>query len=409
MKNSFLLIALSVSLVGFTQELNPVFEDTIFTGNRLQISSFNYYSSNFATNEFTDKFLFGGTITTEIKDRVTNRLGQTNRIGGEAEQRIDNYNGDLLPFKGDKYGLVISLSDNHLISSNIASDLFHTAFYGNADALNDTMDFRFSHVLYQHYLKFGVGFFNKSTLSSIQFNYISGSKGLEGRLNDSWLLSNTDSIQLMFQGAGFNSPATAQYWGFQGAGFAVDLNYNFQFDSKNGYNQVLNLKVSNLGFMVWNPQTTHYEVDSLSKYTGFDIQDFINSDTDPVYNFEDTLGISTRQGKHISAMPIEFAIQKLPLRHSMQKLQYLAGIKTILTADYFPYLYAGLYYAPLNSFSASTRLSYGGFGGLQWGINLNYWIKDKAYLAVGTFDAIGLASKKFGSGRSVNFTAHFNL
>ena len=60
-------------------------------------------------------------------------------------------------------------------------------------------------------------------------------------------------------------------------------------------------------------------------------------------------------------------------------------------------------------FAASTRVSYGGFGGFQWGLNLNLWLKNKVYFGLGSFDLIGLASKKYGFGRSINFSANFNL
>jgi len=97
------------------------------------------------------------------------------------------------------------------------------------------------------------------------------------------------------------------------------------------------------------------------------------------------------------------------MRNSDKKLQAILGFKAILTSDYFPYLFGGVYYAPTDNFSGSTRLSYGGFGGLQWGIDLNYWLKDKVYIGLGTFDMIGNISKKYGFGRSVNLSAHFKL
>lgn len=411
MKNLFFYLTFFGICAAHAQELNTVFDDTLMQGNQLRFSSFNYYSSNFATNEFIDKFIFGGEITAAIKDRVSSRLGRNNSFGGEAEQKIEFYGHDLLPFKRDKYGLLISLSDNHLVSTNISEDLFNTTFYGNANSLNDTLDFGFSHVLYQHYLKLGVGFYDKNTLSSLTLSYVSGSKGFEGRLNNTWMYNSLDSITLMMQGAGYRTDSTKGYWGFQGSGVAIDLNYNFQFDSRRGYNQLLNLKISNIGFIAWNQNTYHYSVDSANTYNGFNIQDFINRGDAgaKTYNFNDTLGINTRQGNRLNALPIEFSLQKVPLRHSLQKLQYLVGFKTILTADYFPYFYGGLYYMPSHNFSASTRLSYGGFGGFQWGLNLNLWLKNDIYFSVGSFDLIGLASKKHGFGRSINFCANFKI
>ena len=74
----------------FGQEFMYVFEDTINEDNILEIQSFNYYTSNRMSNDFMDKFLFGGEITPEIKDRTYGRFGNYNAAGGEAEQSITN-------------------------------------------------------------------------------------------------------------------------------------------------------------------------------------------------------------------------------------------------------------------------------------------------------------------------------
>lgn len=411
MKNAIILTYLFLSTLTFAQDVLPIFGDTTFEKNLLKISSHNYYSSNHFNNALLDKFIFGGTITDEIKNKNSERLSPNNRLGGEMEQTIEHYNANIHPIRNKKYGLLLSFSDAHLLSANVPTDLFNLAMYGNADYLNDTLKFGFAHVQYLHYQKIGVGIFDKSTLSSLKVNYIAGSKVLEGRLNDSWMLNQPDSITLKMQGAGYSSDRFYPYMGFQGSGVTVDLNYNFLFESRKGNSQFLNLKISNLGFVVWNANNHQYTVDSTSNYTGFDIRNFINQPegTSKKYNFIDTLGIYEGQGKNIAAMPIEFVLQKAPVRNSSQKLQYILGFKTILTSDYFPYLFAGIYYAPVANFSASTRLSYGGFGGLQWGLNLNYWIKGKTYLALGTYDMIGNISKNYGFGRSINFSAHFNL
>ena len=411
MKKILFLIPLLFTYSAFSQELAPVFEDTVFDGNLLKISSFNYYSSSRFSNDLMDKFIFGGEITPEIKDRNAARLSNINGFGGEAEQTITYYNGDINPLKKEKYGFLISFSDNNFLSANIASDLFNTAMYGNANYVGDTMNYSFTHLQYQHYQKLGIGVFEKRTGSSIQISYVAGSKSMEARLNDTWMYSASDSITLGLQGAGFSTKRFYPYLAFQGGGFAIDLNYNFLFESKNGSLQVLNLKINNLGLISWKKDSYKYSVDSTSYYTGFDIQDFLNKNEgeNKTYNFIDTLGVHTDNGRTVSSLPIEFVLQKLPLRNSTKKLRYIMGFKTILTSDYFPYIYGGVYYAPINNFSASTRLSYGGFGGLQWGINLNYWTKGNAHFGLSTFNTLGYISKKLGFGRSLNLTAHFKL
>ncbi len=412
MKKVIITLSLALSCNAFSQELTPVYEDSLTDGSLTRVSSFNYYSSNAFNNDLLDKFLFGGAITTDIKDQVTKGLKRVNSFGAEAEQSIEHYNANINPIGNPKFGFTASFSDNHFVSSNISSDLYHTIFYGNADSVGDTLDYSFSHLQYIHYQKIGFGVYDKRTLSSLRINYVSGSKQTQGRLSNSFMYTAEDSIALMLQGAGFRTDLTSPYFAMQGHGFSIDLNYNFLFETKNGNEQIINLKISNLGLIAWNNETNIYSIDSLTGYTGFDIKDFINQPEDAPskkYNFIDTLGLEQEKGSVISTLPIEFAIQKMPKRNSDKKLQPILGFKAILTSDYFPYLFGGVYYAPTDNFSGSTRLSYGGFGGLQWGLDLNYWVKDKVYIGLGTFDMIGNISKKYGFGRSVNLSAHFKL
>ncbi|NOQ74011.1 MAG: hypothetical protein GQ574_18540 [Crocinitomix sp.] len=412
MKKVFITLTLALSFTAYSQELTPVYEDSLTEGSLTRVSSFNYYSSNAFNNALLDKFLFGGAITTDIKDQVTNGLKRVNSFGAEAEQSIEHYNASINPIGNPKFGFMASFSDNHFVSANLSSDLFHTIFYGNADRIEDTLDFSFSHVQYMHFQKIGFGVFDKNTLSSIRINYVSGSKQTQARLSNSYMYSADDSIAVMLQGAGFRTDLTSPYFAMQGHGFAIDLNYNFMFETKKGNSQIINLKISNLGLIAWNNQTNNFSIDSLSNYTGFDIKDFINQPEDAPskeYNFIDTLGLHQEKGSIVSTLPIEFAIQKMPMRNCDKKLQAILGFKAILTSDYFPYLFGGVYYAPTDNFSASTRLSYGGFGGLQWGIDANFWVKDKVYIGLGTFDMIGNISKKYGFGRSINLSAHFKF
>ena len=413
-KNYYILYLLAciISVSTNAQDLSVVFEDTINDQSILKISSFNHYGSNRFNNALMDKFLFGGEITQDIKDDNHDRLKSLNSVGGEFEQRIDSYSPDVNPLGKERYGLKLSFSDNHFISSNIASDLYTTAMYGNSDYLGDTMDFSFSHLQYQHYQKFSVGFYEQRTLSSVQVSFISGSKAVNFHSANSSLISHADgdTVQLALQAQGFATNDFSPYWAFQGNGFSIDLNYNFMFMSKDGNRQLVNLRISNLGAIFWNKTTHSYYVDSTTTYTGFDIRNFIDDDTlNETFNFEDTLGFIQEIGRYTDVLPLELVVEKLADRYSPNKLQVIFGFKGVLTPDYRPYLFAGAYYQPISKFAASTHLSYGGFAGFRWGLNLNYWPTEKMYFALGTIDMIGNLSKNFGFGRSANFSAYFKM
>ena len=414
LKSKSILIIFSILLAMNlrAQESHRVFEDTINDKSLIRITSFNHYSSNRFNNELMDKFLFGGYISQELKDANEGRLKSLNSLGGEIEQRIDSYSPDIHPFKKEKYGMVLSFSDNHFFSANISSDTYRTAMYGNANNLGDTMDLGYMHLQYQHYQKFGIGFYDKKTMSSIQVSYVSGSRAANFHTANSWLFSHTDAdtVELQLRGQGFTTKSFSPYLGFQGSGFSVDLNYHFLFESKKGNRQIINLRINNLGAIFWNKNSNDYYIDSTTTYTGFDVKDFINKDTSSnTYNFVDTLGLIKSTSRYADILPLELVIEKMADRYSPNKLQLIFGFKAVLTSDYRPYLYAGIYYQPVSKFSLSTHMSYGGFAGVRWGLNLNYWPTDNLYFALGTVDMIGNISSNYGFGRSANLSAYFKI
>jgi hypothetical protein len=309
---------------------------------------------------------------------------------------------------------MFSFSDNHFASINIPSDMYNIAMYGNASYVGDTMDFRFGNMQYQHYQKIGLGFFDEKTMSSITISYLAGSKAAHFRLGDTWMVTDAavDSVTLQLQGSGFHTERFFPYWAFLGSGFSVDFDYNFVLQNRGGNRQVINLRVRNLGAIFWNRSTKLYAVDSTNAYTGFDVQDFLNQDTSSTQealNIMDTLGVRQGTGFRSDPLPVELSLQKCGDQGSAQKLQLICGFKAILSSDYFPYLYAGAYYKPKDMMSFSSRLSYGGFAGFKWGIDANFWIRKKGYIGFGTFDVIGLLSKKAGYGRGFSFNASFKL
>jgi hypothetical protein len=410
-KSTVYFLLLFSGFVSKSQEHLQIFQDTVNEDNLLKISSLNHYSSNRFNNAYLDKFLFGGNIDQQLKDNNFNRLKTVNVIGGEFEQRIDSYTPTIHPLKKEKYGLVLSFSDNHLLSATVPKDLYTLAMYGNADYVGDTLNLSYGHAQYQHYQKMSVGFYEKKTMSSIQLSYVAGSRAFDFYTTQSflWTHAANDSIEFQAQGQGFSTDSLAPYFAFQGSGFSLDISYNFIFNSKKGDRQIVNFKLSNAGAIFWNKNSNKYSVDTNIKYGGFDIADFINQDSlTGKWNFEDTLGIVQAKTNYSEALPVELSIEKMADAQG-KKLQAIFGFKAILTQDYRPYFYGGIHYRPVQYFSASTYFSYGGFAGLRWGLYCNFNAGKKIRISLGTADMIGNISKNYGFGRSANLMAVFKL
>lgn len=412
MKKSNLIFGsiLLFSSLSFSQDIVPVFEDTVNESSVLRITSLNHYSSNRFNNAFTDKFIFGGYIDEDLKNNQHDRLKGVNVFGGEAEQRIDSYTPSIQMFGKEKYGLMLSFSDNHLFSGNVSRDFFRLAMYGNANYVGDTLDLSYSHFLYQHYQKFSVGFYDKKSMSSIQISYVSGSKGLDFFVGNSFLWSHeeNDSVEIQLNGTAYQTENLNPYWAFQGNGIALDINYNFIFDSKKGDQQIINFRIANVGGIFWNKNSRNYSIDSTLHFTGFNVNDILSRDSlNGVYNFEDTLGIIEKTERQIDALPVEISIHKTANRNG-KKLQPIFGFKAILTPEFRPYFYGGIFYQPTKYFDLTTHLSYGGFSNLRLGLMMSYR-NEKINIGIGTVDVIGNISKNFGYGRSALLSAQFKL
>jgi len=412
--NKIITIALfAFTSVSFGQDLMPIYGgDSINTGHEINISSFNYYASNSFNNDLTNKFIYGGNIDATIKNFNQGKLGRINSFGGEFEQKLEYINFNISPIKGlPNLGFIVGIEDINYVSSNMASDLYNIAFFGNQNYLGDTMNFSFSHLQYLHYQKFSIGLISKTSRSSLKISFVSGNKSIEYRLGNTWMYSSelSDSIKFNLNAEGFRTDSASSYFTSKGQGFAFDLNHNFIYNNRKGKKQVLNFKLGNLGVIFWNNNTTYNYVDSANTYSGFNALDLINGTASTSNLSSDTLGVFSKQRSKAELLPFELSIQKLANRNSDQKLQLIFGFKSIISSDYKPYLFVGGYYAPTESLSLSSSIAYGGFGGFKMRLNANYFLKNTLRISIGTYDLIGFISPKYGFGKSLHFSTRIKF
>jgi len=412
MKNLVFISSFFCLTFSYSQSYSPIFGDTLNIGHHLTISSFNYYASTSFNNNLTNKFIFGGNINPEIKNFNQSNLRNSNAAGGKAEQKIEYVNYNITPFKKiENYGLLISLEDINLFSSNISTDLYNSLFYGNQNYLGDTMDFSYSHLQHLHYQKISIGLVHKKLNSSIKLGFVMGNKSIDYRLGDTWINSSptSDSIQINLNGEGHYSDNTSNYFEPKGYGFSFDFEHNIIYKNKKGKSNVINFTLGNIDVIFWNSNTNHHYVDSKNTYSGFDIRSLINRDTSKTLISIDTLEIFSKTQSLAKLLPFELSMQKLANRFLDQKFQVIFGLKAIILSDYKPYMFVGAYYSPNQKIGISSRLAYGGFGGFKGGLNANYWIRNKFEIAIGTYDVLGFISKKYGYGKSLHFSARLKF
>lgn len=402
MKKIFILTFSLLTYFGQAQEFNKIFIDSLFNDQLISFKSTNGYSSTSLNNAFINKFIYGGFIDSEL---INDNLGRNfNSVGGEFNQELTYYNGNLLKNKPE-LGLMFNISDINFISSNYSADLYETVFKGNTESIGDTLDFSFGHAQYLHYQNIGFGVFNKTTLSYIRLNFIIGHSSFNNQLGSTKLHLNetNETLFLKLNGEGFNTIDNS-YMSANGYGASVELNHNFIFESQKGRKQIINFNLSNVGAIFWNKNTSYFQIDSNYSFSGIDFNDINNYSDYTMDDLQDTLGLNLGSRFRKESLPIHISIQKTPNQQAKEKWQYLFGFQAILIPDYRPKFYGGMYYKYNDKMSFSSKAIFGGFGLFKLGLNANFWIKNNTYLGIGTNDLIGIASNKFGFGKSVNFS-----
>ncbi len=410
MKKILVIAFFTLMFVGYTQPVDFVFRDSILNNRSFHVTSLNTFNSNAIKNDFLGKFIYGGNITNEILDASDPK--KFNVIGGEAEQTFNYYEGNLLKNRPN-LGILFSASDQHFVSSSYKPAVFNIAFRGNAPYTGDTLDMSYTHGQYLHYQNYGIGVYDKRTQSYVRLGFLVGNRSIHLRTGETYFHTTDDGskihLETDFNGFLTNNDSTSTYLSAEGYGVSLELNHHFIFNTKSGKTHVVHFNLSNLGSIFWNGSTRNLSLDTTYSFSGFDYQDIQNVSTYTTDDIVDTLNLNDSHYNRREALPIQIIINKVPIYNMEQKWQSTFGFKAILIPDYRPMIYAGIHYQPTKSLSFASRAIIGGFGGLRFGLNANYWLKDKLYVGLSTLDIVGTSSNTFGKGKSVNLNLQLNL
>ncbi|MCL4857612.1 MAG: hypothetical protein KJZ55_10160, partial [Flavobacteriales bacterium] len=119
-----------ITTIGLAQQTNQLFIDSV---PRLNVSTSGFfdYGSNVASNQFINKFIFGGEINRANKDNFYKNLGSRNTIGGDfnfiiqAEIPVDSFLGKT------NFSFLIGIEHNEHFDGKFSSDLSKIIFDGN--------------------------------------------------------------------------------------------------------------------------------------------------------------------------------------------------------------------------------------------------------------------------------------
>jgi hypothetical protein len=384
--------------------------------NAVGISTDYFFDSDAITNELALEYLNKGFITDEMKDRVTEKLSDMNRLGAQENNEIYYMRFDsVFGMKNSFYSF--RLNNRYHFNSTFSRDVFELYFRGNKDFAGkqaDLNDFVFQELFYQQFnFSFGHRYYRGENL----FGYMAGLTFNKGQkhylLEAEKALIYTDVygeyIDLDVNGKLYMSDSSANRFGaFKGMGFSGDFSFYWQSKNKN----MLTLTAENLGYIRWNSNSTYVPIDTVFHFEGidvsylFDLEDTIRKTISLDSSLVEPYLTHREKKSYIKPTP---ALLKVNYRYILQpekmNLEGEAGYLMFATAN--PYGSVKFNYIIAND-QFGLKLRYGGYDGFNVGLSWRIQFLDRwLFSAESDYLTSMLNSGSSGHGALITVAAYF--
>lgn len=369
-------------------------QDTTWRDNYLMFSLGGSadWGSNTLERSWMNTMVSGGHLSTVQNRNFVDRMEEINRFGANAHASFDVFSFSDSLFGKQNLGLKLGVSSVYSLSTGFDKDLFELTFLGNAQMLGDTVELGPFYGDFQVFQKYGVGVFDKRNLSFVQLSYVSGQEMQQIRIDRARMFTSTsgDEIQLDYTGEYHVADTSKSGLGqTKGMGFCIDGDFNLPLENNKG---IVSLSVRNLGFINWSSRTDNYRVDSSFVWTGVNVDDVIALSEDGLEmpSFKDTLGIESIKDQKLLALPTSFHFRML--RKLNGRKSYEAGLMVMPGRTSLPFIYGGFNHFVAPGLLLTERVTFGGFGNLNIGLEAQWLLNNRLYLRAGTNQMLGFIS-----------------
>jgi len=260
-----LLIILCTPLVLFAQDNK---HEITWNSNFL-------FESNGLNKSFLNTMLYGGHITDSMKTDWINAGSKNNIIYSE----ISNNLGYTYHF--NKQSIGFSFSDRNILNASFTDDLLRLGFQGNFQYQDKTLDFGGTSIRADRFQQYKItyGTTIKQVKLSTSVSYLAGSHHLSYIVEKGSLYTAPfgTSLAVAYDMSAFVTD-TSSFNPFKhnGNGLAWGLSTDFRYKEHD-----IHLSFSDLGFIMWNPESITLATDSTFNFNGIEIDD--------VFSFNDSL------------------------------------------------------------------------------------------------------------------------
>lgn len=385
---------------------------------RIGFTSDYFINSSSFTTQFLNKFYQGGYIDVALKDRVSARTKNSNRVGAElnygiyAAFRLDSLS------RRNRFNLFFSIRDRQHVDAHVPKDFYNVAFYGNAMYAGKTADltsFSFNLLRYQ---QLQVGIFSTKLDSGARWgvgvSLLKGEHYYSVIAHKAQLFTSEDGQYIDFDTdieMAQSNPSRKGINAMNGLGAGLDIFFESPFQTARGKSKLM-ISVADIGLIRFNDQSVYRKQDSLFHYTGFqiksifDLQDsiFLNTSQDSIKNKV----VPAKKRSVTATLP---ATLNLSLESAFGKhFRLTEGVRYVFNANtkLLAYVKASVYFN--NRILISASAGYGGFGGFNCGIGLGADLGAGFALYAGSNNLEGylLPTKTAGQSAYFSIIKHFN-
>ena len=225
------------------------------------------FESSSLDKSFLNTMLYGGHITDSIKTNWINTGGDNNILYSEIS------NGLSYTFERNNKTFGFSFADRNILNASFSDDLLRLGFEGNFHHQGKTLDFGGTNIRadrFQQY-KISYGTSIKQVKVSTSVSYLSGSHHLSYIIEKGSLYTAPfgTSLDIAYDMIAFVTDTTSlSPFQHNGNGLAFGLSTEFQFKE-----HTIQLSFSDLGFIMWNPNSIILANDSNFNFSGIEVED----------------------------------------------------------------------------------------------------------------------------------------
>ncbi|MCC7302953.1 MAG: hypothetical protein IT233_09950 [Bacteroidia bacterium] len=381
--------------------------------HEIEFRSDAFFNSDAITGRFFHAFYLGNYLDSALKSKVRDRTRYISRWGADLSYGIQwNYSPDSL-FGKTGIHLQAGLFDRMHANGIFSHDLFHLAFFGNADKAGETLDlgnFRLNMLLYQQ-LQFGISWEADSTRRGHGFaiSLLKGEQNYQLDVKQADLYTAPDGtfIDLSTRMESHQTDTAHRGPGaFNGFGVSADMYWEFPYVTW-FHGGVLSVDLNDFGFIAWNKRSLHHRLDTFLHFEGvqvdnlFDLQEgtFPQMNADSVW--KNNMNYST--GSYLTFLPAILSIRATT--YYGKKFIVEKGINYRFMANARPFYYGSFGWNITRDVFTALNVSYGGYGRLNAGMEAEVKFAKRFKLNVQSYYLTGLALPDITGGLGAAFTA----